>query len=64
MEAMYQAPSIDNVEKCYVDEKAIAGERSPLLLTSDGKTVEVMPDLDEAPTNLRLDAPPEIEKTA
>ena len=35
-----------------------------MLLTSDGKTVEVMPDLDEAPTNLRLDAPPEIEKTA
>ena len=64
MEAMYQAPSIDNVEKCYVDEKAIAGERAPLLITSDGRTLEVRPDMDEAPTNLHLDAPPEIEKTA
>ena len=64
MEAMYQAPSIDNVKKCYVDEKAVAGERPPLLITSDGRTLEVRPDMDEAPTNLRLDAPPEIEKTA
>ena len=64
MEAMYQAPSIENVEKCYVDEKAIAGERPPLLLTYDGDSVEVRPDLEEAESTLHLDAPPEIEKTA
>ena len=64
MEAMYQAPSIANLEKCYVDEGAIAGKRPPLLLTSDGGTVEVTPNMDGSPTALRLDAPPEIEKTA
>ena len=64
MEAMYQAPSIPNVEKCYVDERAIAGERPPLLITSDGGKVEVKSDLDEHEPELWLDAPPEIEKTA
>ncbi len=64
MEAMYHAPSIPDVVKCYVDEQAMAGKRSATLITSDGRALEASADIDDEGSGLRLGMGIEEEKTA
>ena len=64
MEAMYHAPSIPDVVKCYVDEQAMTGKRSATLITSDGRAMEARADMDDVGSGLRLDIGIEEEKTA
>ena len=64
MEPMYHAPSMPDVVKCYVDEKAIAGKRSATLITSNGRALEARADMDDVGSGLRLDTGLKEEKTA
>ena len=64
MEPMYHAPSMPDVVKCYVDEKAIAGKRSATLITSNGRALEAKADMDDVGSGLRLDTGLKEEKTA